>query len=246
MLRLKIKGDLNKLIEKAMYKLINDKSVMDAKQTPRILSYDNILQADSTDFDYDLMKVGFTKVRWPRYLHQYLDKEKLIDWLESLQYMSSKGDSLFRSKDMVRRKRDHKYGSCWTALSFRRNPPTLVLYSRVAEFPTRAVLELTMAHKIAEEIRKVLEINENVHFTWFISSLFLSCLHMVPYLAQRGELEEIKNRDDIVGKFIGHQLDHIAGGRVKYGPTKRMQKRLEQFKAGELKSVPIKDLSLWV
>ena len=239
--------NLNDLFNQAMDQLMNNKSTWDALQTPRILSYNNLFKAESLEFDFDLSKMGFTKVRWPRYVHQYINPLDLRVWLDGLMGISKRGENLFRSKDAVRRPRGHRHGSCWLGLSYRDTPPTLVLYSRVAEFPTRVALELTMVHKVGLEISEKLgHPLSSIRFVWFISSLFLSCLHMLPYLAHEGTLDEVCHREDAVGKFVKHQVDHIAKGNVKYGPTKRMAKRIVQFNAGETKSVPINDLSLWV
>ena len=239
-------SDLNGLFTQSMSELMNNSQHWDAQQTPRLLSYNNLLLADSLDFSFDLSHVGFTKTRWARYVHQYLDKEQLEIWLENLKYISKRGDNLFRSKDAVRRHREHAHGSCWLGLSYRNQPRTLVLYSRVAEFPTRAALELTMCHLVGNEIKKRLGNDQPIKLVWFISSLFLSCLHAIPWLEINGMLESTSRRGDAVGHFVKHQLDHMAKGNVKYGPTKRMQKRLEQFRAGVTLPVPIDKLNLWV
>ena len=242
-----LKADnLNDLFLKGMDLMMNDPHTWDAQQTPRILSYNNLMLSDSTSFDFDLSHVGFTKTRWARYCHQYLDKDQLDIWLDNLKNISKRGDNLFRSKDIVRRPREHAHGSCWLGLSYRSFPPTLVLYSRVAEFPTRAALELTLCHKVGLELTKRLGLTEPVHLVWFISSLFLSCLHALPYLARNNLLEETYNRKDQVGSFVRHQIDHINRGNVRYGPTKRMAKRLEQIRGGTVIPVPIEGLSLWI
>ena len=245
MLNLKA-SNLNDLFNQSMDWLMNNPSIWDAQQTPRLLSYNNLLFADSTSFDFDLSHTGFTKTRWSRYCHQYLDKDQLRLWLDNLKNISKRGDNLFRSKDAVRRPREHHHGSCWLGLSYRNSPPTLVLYSRVAEFPTRAALELTLVHKVAQEIISKMNPTQPVQLVWFVSSLFLSCLHMLPWLAHNNILEETYNREDAVGHFVRHQIDHINRGNVHYGPTKRMAKRLEQFREGTVKPVPIENLSLWI
>lgn len=238
--------DLNDLFDTSMSQLMNNPTTWDAQQTPRLLSFNNLLQAESTDFTFDLAHVGFTKTRWSRYCHQYLDKEHLEAWLENLKTISNRGDNLFRSKDAIRRPREHAHGSCWLGLSYRNSPSTLILYSRVAEFPTRAALELTLCHLVGLEIKKRLKLTQPVRLVWFISSLFLSCLHMLPWLAFNGILDSTYNREDPVGHFVRHQIDHINRGNVKYGPTKRMAKRLEQFRDGVTVPVPITGLNLWV
>ena len=239
--------DLNDLFGRCMESLMEPNSLaIEAAQTPRLLSYNNLLFSNSLDFQFDLSHVGFTKTRWSRYCHQYLDKDQLEIWLENLKEISKRGDNLFRSKDAVRRPREHHHGSCWLGLSFRSTPPTLVLYSRVAEFPTRAILELTLCHKVGLEIQQRLNPTQPVQLVWFISSLFLSCLHMLPWLARNNILEETYNRRDSIGAFVRHQIDHIAKGNVHYGPTKRMKKRLDQFEAGLVVPVPISNLSLWI
>lgn len=240
-------NDLNDLFDKSMDKLMNDNSTWDAQQTPRLLSYNNVLKSNSLDFDFDLSSVGFTKTRWSRYVHQYINGDQLHEWLESLRTISSLGEDLFRSKDMTRRPREHKHGSCWLGLTYRNEPATIVLYSRVAEFPTRAALELTLVNKVGQEIAiRTGKVIQDIHFTWFISSLYLSCLHMLPWLSVNGHLEEVKLRNDPVGHFVRHQTDHIAKGNVKYGPTKRMAKRLVQIENGTRIPVPIEGLSLWI
>jgi len=239
--------NLNHLFTYSLDLLMNDPMSHDAVQTPRILSYNNLLRSTSLEFDFDLSHVGFTKTRWPRYCHQYLDKEALSDWLEGLVHISKRGENLFRSKDAVRRPREHRHGSCWLGLSYRNLLPTLVLYSRVAEFPTRAALELTMVHLVGKEISKRLgHPLSSIHLVWFVSSLFLSCLHLLPLLTRNGELEEVYARKDNVGEFVRHQIDHINRGNVRYGPTKRMAKRMQQVRDGTVVPVPIKELSLWI
>jgi len=240
-------SSLNDLFNSSMRVLMEPNSpAVEAAQTPRLLSYNNILKADSLSFDFDLSHVGFTKTRWARYCHQYLDKDQLESWLEGLKYISKRGETLFRSKDAVRRPREHFHGSCWLGLSYRSQPPTLVLYSRVAEFPTRAALELTLCHKVGLELQERLKPTQPIHLVWFVSSLFLSCLHMLPWLSRNGILESTYNRQDPIGAFVRHQCDHIARGNVRYGPTKRMAKRLEQIKAGTVIPVPIEGLNLWI
>ena len=240
-------NNLNNLFDLSMSTLMEDPTSHDAVQTPRILSYNNVLRSTSLEFNFDLSHVGFTKIRWPRYCHQYLDKDSLKEWLDGLGEITRRGENLFRSKDMVRRPREHRHGSCWIALSYRDIPPTVVLYSRVAEFPTRAILELTLVHKVGVEISKRLGHKlSDIHLTWFISSTFLSCLHLLPYLERNGNLMEVYEREDSVGSFVRHQLDHINRGKVKYGPAKRMAKRILQIREGTTIPVPIKKLSLWV
>jgi len=239
--------DLNNLFDRAMDEMMNHQEHWDASQTPRLISYNNVLMSNSLEFNFDLSHTGFTKTRWSRYCHGYLDKDQLHEWLESLKLISNRGESLFRSKDMVRRARDHRYGACWIGLSYKNEPATLTLYSRVAEFPTRAALELTLVNKVGQEIATITGRGlKDIHFTWFISSLYLSCLHALPYFEINGVLEEVSKREDAVGHFVSHQLDHMAKGKVKYGPTKRMQKRLEQQRAGVRVPVPIDNLSLWI
>ena len=239
--------DLNDLFNRAMNLMFNsDEGWQDACQTPRILSYNNLLFSNSLDFQFDLSHVGFTKTRWSRYCHQYIDKDQLHIWLDNLKEISKRGDNLFRSKDTIRRPKEHHHGSCWLGLSYRSLPPTLVLYSRAAEFPTRAALELTLVHKVGLEITSRLNPKQPIQLVWFISSLFLSCLHMLPWLARNNILEETYNRRDSIGAFVRHQIDHIAKGNVHYGPTKRMKKRLDQFEAGLVVPVPISNLSLWI
>ena len=239
-------NNLNDLFTQSMDRLMNNPQHWDAQQTPRLLSYNNLLQAESTSFIFDLSHVGFTKTRWARYVHQYINKEHLEDWLEGLRYISKRGDNLFRSKDAIRRPREHAHGSCWLGLSYRNQPRTLVLYSRVAEFPTRAALELTMCHLVGEEIKKRLGNDQSIRLVWFVSSLFLSCLHMLPWLAHNNILDEVYHWESPVGHFVRHQIDHINKGNVHYGPTKRMAKRLEQFREGTVVPVPIDKLSLWI
>lgn len=239
-------ANLNELFDRSMAQLMNNRRTWDAQQTPRLLSYNNLFQANSLDFSFDLSHVGFTKTRWSRYCHQYIDKDQLHIWLDNLKYISKRGDNLFRSKDAVRRPREHHHGSCWLGLSYRSTPPTLVLYSRVAEFPTRAALELTLCYKVGLEIQQRLNPTQPVQLVWFISSLFLSCLHMLPYLSINNILEETYNREDAVGHFVRHQIDHINKGNVHYGPTKRMAKRLQQIREGTTKPVPIEKLSIWI
>ncbi|GAJ11125.1 unnamed protein product, partial [marine sediment metagenome] len=57
MLNLKC-NDLNDLFSVSMDQLMNHPYTWDAQQTPRILSYNNLLFADSTSFDFDLSHVG--------------------------------------------------------------------------------------------------------------------------------------------------------------------------------------------
>lgn len=246
MLNLNIDGNLNDLFTQAMDSLMNNPSTWDAEQTPRILSYNNLLQASSTDFSFDLSHVGFTKTRWARYVHQYIDSDRLRIWLDSLKDISKRGDDLFRSKDAIRRPREHSHGSCWLGISFRLAPPTIILYSRVAEFPTRAALELTMINLMGKEIKSSVGLTEDIHLVWFISSGFLSCLHLLPWLSRNGVLGEVYARQDSVGHFVRHQIDHINKGNVRYGPTKRMAKRLTQIKNNATIPVPIDNLSLWI
>jgi len=239
-------SDLNSLFKSSMDIMLNTSGWEDAFQTPRILSYNNLLFSESTDFTFDLSHVGFTKTRWARYVHQYIDRDQLDIWLNNLKGISKRGDNLFRSKDAIRRPREHHHGSCWLGLSYRSLPPTLVLYSRVAEFPTRVALEFTMVHKVGLELKERLNLTQPVQLVWFISSLFFSCLHALPYLAINNLLEITYSRKDSIGSFVRHQCDHIARGNVRYGPTKRMAKRLQQIQDKTVKSVPIDKLSIWI
>lgn len=234
--------------------------VVDLTKSPSIYSYNNLLMADSCDFELDLASVGLTKNRWARFLTQYIDKAELEAWLQSINdqrrgvinLLRSTGDTKMTPSLYQPDKAGHRWGACFLGVSLQLIPvPRLTLYSRTARMPTTASMELTLISLLAKEIKRRYHINKKIKFTWFCAAIHVTAYDAMPYLIYREEMQEfLKSKVPLAG-FVSRQYEkaqRLPATReaIPYGRQRRITRRVQEMEAGHfLPSCQVSKLSIW-
>lgn len=222
--------DLTALWGGVTHKLLFDPEVWDGQKPPRLLSLPNLLIAETHSLDADLATVGFTGARWTRFINRYLELERYWDWVDRARAAHGVTSLLFRTRDKIDRNRDHTGGECIVAMSYRPEPSTLTIYSRETEFPVRGLLDAALAHLSAQAIRG----GGPVAVHWLIGGIQVSLLHIIPYLATLGMLDEVMALDSKSGRYLRYMTEHLTknNANLRYGPAKRMLKRWTNIASG--------------
>jgi len=234
--------------------------VVDFVKSPSLYSYDNLIHASSCEFEWDLQQVGLTHSRWVRFLTQYIRNDELRTWLDSITEQRRGVVNLLRSTGHTEVVPDHhhpelkghRWGACFLGVSFRYTPqPNLTLYSRTARVPTTAVMELSLISHLGREIRKLYNIKKEISFTWFCSVIHVTTFDILPYLAIRGEVEELIETKYDLGRFVSRSYREIltkelTREQIPYGRQRRIHRRVREALVGQLlPSCPVSSLSVW-
>jgi len=240
--------------------LWDPKAAVDLTKSPSIYSYNNLLMADSCEFELNLASVGFTKNRWARFLTQYIDKEELETWLQSINnqrrgvinLLRSTGDTKITPSLFHPDKMGHRWGVCFLGTSFQITPePRLTLYSRTARIPTTASMELTLISLLAKEIKKRYHINKHIRFTWFCAGIHVTAYDAMPYLIYRKQMQQFLRSELPLARFVNRQYEKAqrlpaTPEAIPYGRQRRIIRRVQEMEAGEfLPECQVSKLSLW-
>ncbi len=230
--------------------MYEEDGVLDKAWQPRCFSFNNFLRAKSAEFPFDLSDVGLTKARWARLLNAYLDAKDLMVFFEKLRVLRRGAEigmhSSRKSHD------DHDWGSCLQGISFMRDPdPHLTIFSRVTSFAQTGTIDLALAHVLGRYLCQVTGMNiKDLSVNWYVSNLFVSVLHIVPYITAMGRHDEVMSLNTNFAKYYKalyskYFHDDVENRQMsKYGPVKRMILRHDQIQNDELKPVPIESLDL--
>lgn len=225
----------------------NEPGIIDKAWSPRLFSFNNLLRAKSADFDFDFSWVGLTRPRWARFLHGYVDREDLVEFLDKVRVLRRGAEvGLYTRRDT-----DHAWGSCLMGVTFMGAPnPHVSMFSRTSSLAQTGVVDLAFAHVIAREAGRISGLRpDQISVNWYVSSLFVSALHIIPYLTYAERITEIMENHEpgnqfciytqkLFTKYFDKRLE------TKYGPTNRMIARHDSINAGTLASVPIESLDL--
>ena len=234
---------------------------LDCVRPPSVISYGNLLTADSCEFDVDLRSIGLTKIRWSRFLGQYVSRTKLKKWFELVPHQrlgivnlyQTDGATGVRPDHYRQEEEGHRWGTCFLGFSLIRLPkPTLTLYSRTARLPTTATMELGLISHVARELSEKYSVPQPIRFVWYATSLHVTAHDLMMHLHYRGELEKMCGQDTVLGKCVRRTLTKIDATpvvnkeTVKYGRLRRTTTRVKDMQVGHL--LPecwVSKLSMW-
>lgn len=235
------------------------------------IAYDNLLAAESMEFDLDLGRdLWLNRQRWTRLVRQYLDPSETRRFLDRAADIGlgegKRGvvTNMFCA-NVTREAKKHRWGNCMMAFVYRglRNGkfderPTLAMHSRVSYIAYIGGLDLGLAHVLAREIGKRIEVPvEEFRFRWHVDALQFHGFKSLPLLYRREYVRDLENPELRTGyptiKLVGRWWDqvvrdHEAGIPLeaqKYGPLRRIRRRYGEYVNEEfLPRVPVSSLDL--
>lgn len=235
------------------------------------IAYDNVLAAESMAFDLDLGRdLWLNKSRWTRLVRQYLDvseTQRFLDRSADIGLGEGKRGVVTQMPcaSVRREAKKHRWGNCMLGFTYRgvRNgkfdqKPTISMHSRVSYIAYIGGLDLGLAHVLAREIGRRIEVPpEEFRFRWYIDALQFHGFKSLPLLYRREyieDLEKAKMREKyptikLVGKWWDKVVNDTENGKPldeeKYGPLRRVKRRyIEYLNEDFLPNVPISSLNL--
>ena len=190
------------------------------------------------EFDYDLRMIGFTALRWTRFLRDYTDV-RLHAFLEQAERMD-RGKSLVYSLPDYRR---HTHGPCFCAVTVNRvKAPYLTCYSRTTNWGRTAVVDLAFIYALSKELTKrIPELRRSKLFRWLVDVVQIRTIDALLGLYQSGLLDEVlRGKSKFCRAFKAYHDKYISGSRtIKFASARRVIQRFERIKSGELKGKPL-------
>src|SRR5215471_4688957 len=236
------------------------------------IAYDNLLSCDSMAYDLDLGRdLWLNRQRWTRLVRQYLDVSQTSGFIQRAAEIGlvegKRGVVTVMPCAPVRREvKKHRWGNCMVGFTYRglrnggRNGegPTIAMHSRVSYIAYIGGLDLGLAHVLAREIGKRIEVPpEEFAFRWHVDALQFHGFKSLPLLYRRRYVRDLEDSDlrlryptiKLVGRWWDQVVrDHEAGVPLeeqKYGPLRRIRRRYEEYVNDEfLPSVPLDSLTL--
>src|SRR6266516_722279 len=237
------------------------------------IAYDNLLLADSMAYDLDLGRdLWLNRQRWTRLVRQYLDLGQTTGFLQRAAEIGlGEGKrgvvTTMPCATVTPGAKKHRWGNCMVGFTYRglrnggrdgENGPTVTLHSRVSYIAYIGGLDLGLAHVLAREIGRRIEVPvEEFSFRWHVDALQFHGFKSLPLLYQRRyvhDLEEPKLRQqyptiNLVGRWWDKIVADTESGKSltaeKYGPLRRVRRRYgEYINEDFLPSVPLDSLNL--
>jgi hypothetical protein len=235
------------------------------------ISYDNLLAAESMALDLDLGRdLWLNRSRWTRLVRQYLDPSATAMFLDRAADIGlgegKRGVVTQMPCASVRREaKKHRWGNCMLGFTYRgvRNGkfdqrPTLAMHSRVSYIAYIGGLDLGLAHVLAREISRRIEVPvEEFRFRWYIDALQFHGFKSLPLLYRREYIEDLERSAlrkkyptiKLVGKWWDKVVQDTESGKPlteeKYGPLRRVKRRyMEYVEEDYLPRVPVDSLTL--
>jgi len=235
------------------------------------IAYDNLLMCDSMAYDLDLGRdLWLNRQRWTRLVRQYLDLGSTAEFLKrSAEIGLGEGKrgvvTSMPCRKVANEAKKHRWGNCMLGFTYRglRNgegdsAPTLALHSRVSYVAYIGGLDLGLAHVLAREIGKRIEVPvQEFRFRWHVDALQFHGFKSLPLLYRREyirDLEEPALRQQYPTiRLVGRWWDQIVADAEselpldaqKYGPLRRVRRRYQEYVNEDfLPSVPLDSLTL--
>lgn len=220
------------------------------------ISYNNLLAANSMDFDIDLGRdLWLNRQRWTRLVRQYLDlsdTRTFIDRSADIGLGEGKRGVVTQMPcaSVRREAKKHRWGNCMLGFTYRGlrkwagEPPgpTISMHSRVSYIAYIGGLDLALAHVLAREIGQRIEVDPaDFRFVWYIDALQFHGFKSLPFLYKEDyikDLEKPKLRAEyptikLVGRWWDQVVrDHESGvplDHQKYGPLRRIRRRYQEY-----------------
>lgn len=257
---------------KRMWRGTLDNGGIDFVASIDTIAYDNLLAAESMAFDLDLGRdLWLNRSRWTRLVRQYLDPSETARFLDrSADIGLGEGKrgvvTQMPCLSVTREAKKHRWGNCMLGFTYRGvryngkfdERPTLVMHSRVSYIAYIGGLDLGLAHVLAREIGRRIEVPvEDFRFRWHVDALQFHGFKSLPLLYRQeyiADLEKVSLRSEyptikIVGRWWDQVVrEHEAGVPLeeqKYGPLRRIRRRYQEYCAEQfLPRVPVSSLDL--
>lgn len=236
------------------------------------IAYDNLLVADSMDFDIDLGRdLWLNRQRWTRLVRQYLDLSDTEAFLErAVDIARGEGArgvvTQMPCAAVTREAKKHRWGNCMLGFTYRghrRNAgkptgPTISMHSRVSYVAYIGGLDLALACVLAREIGEEIGIDyREFGFRWHIDSLQFHGFKSLPFLYKNEYVHDLEvpalrkkyPTIALVGKWFDKIVNDTNEGKPlteeKYGPLRRVRRRYTEYIAEDfLPTVTLDDLTL--
>lgn len=236
------------------------------------IAYDNLLVADSMDFDIDLGRdLWLNRQRWTRLVRQYLDLSDTRAFIDRSSDIGlgegAKGVvTQMPCASVTREAKKHRWGNCMLGFTYRGNRryagepggPTISMHSRVSYIAYIGGLDLALATVLAREIGKRIEVpHEQFQFRWYIDSLQFHGFKSLPFLYKEEFIHDLERPQlrakyptmNLVGKWWDRIVEAEETGKSleaeKYGPLRRVRRRYREYCAEDfLPSVTLDQLTL--
>ena len=198
---------------------------------------DQVLKADSCDFDWDLSTLSLSENTWHKFLIRYFpDPSRIHGWLKQAESQAESIDSVLSVQTDGR----HHWGPCLLGISYRRKPdPRLTLFSRATYLPKPGIYELILVHKLSEALKT------SPRFTWMVSSLWWEPLGIMLYLSLTNprllECALLQEHPNSLVRYIQRDLKALRENRCRY---KHRLKTLNEIQRGKQESLWVKDLKI--
>jgi hypothetical protein len=236
------------------------------------ISYDNLLLADSMDFDIDLGRdLWLNRQRWTRLVRQYLDLSDTRAFIDRAADIAvgegAKGVvTQMPCAAVTREAKKHRWGNCMLGFTYRGNRryagetggPTISMHSRVSYVAYIGGLDLALASVLAREIGERVDVPlDAFQFRWYIDSLQFHGFKSLPFLYKQEFIHDLENERlrlkyptmKLVGKWWDKIVTDTENGKPlieeKYGPLRRVRRRyIEYINEDYLPSVTLDQLTL--
>jgi len=236
------------------------------------VSYDNVLSADSMEFDIDLGRdLWLNRQRWTRLVRQYLDlsdTRSFIDRAADIGLGEGKRGVVTQMPcaSVRREQKKHRWGNCMLGFTYRglrkwageTAGPTIGLHSRVSYIAYIGGLDLALACVLAREIGERIEVPyDEFAFRWHVDSLQFHGFKSLPFLYKENYIKDLERprlrAEYPTIKLVGRWWDQIVRDHEnevplleqKYGPLRRVRRRYQEFVDEDfLPTVVLDDLDL--
>lgn len=180
--------------------------------------------ADTANFSLDIGRdLWVTPSRWNTLIRQYVDAEKLFNWLEGIKDIATynRGINALDMQPVQRtvvasnaRANRRKWGGCMRMLTYRAFPkPTVTLFSRTSYFGYIGGLDMLCAHKLCALACDMLTADgltlDEIQFRWVLDTAQVHGFKSMAYMFASGQdaFMRVPEKKWPKGKmFRGHKI----------------------------------------
>jgi len=172
------------------------KEKLDIVSTVDVQMHNILGMADSMEWDFDLKDLWLTKSRWSMLVRQYIDPDRLMEWLTksaTLIGREGRGVATMRTNEVKPRggkatghsnKESRRWGSCMLSISYKAMPRRqITLHSRTSYMGYLSALDLTVAWMCGVYLAKMMGVPINtISFCWFNEAMQYHNFKSLAYL----------------------------------------------------------------
>lgn len=208
-------------------------------------------RADSMAYEFDLgRELWLTKSRFTSLKRDYIEPTRLDYLRKQVEELPDRRVATAQMMCRIKGERSHgdnwisyKWGNCVFAFAFRTEPePEFSMFSRTTLITRMGGMDLALAYHVAKEIAEVRDEDvEDYKFAWYVSTLYHSSLHAMPYFYAHGHhlnMYDWDPQDYPVMKAMHRQLEYNdrldkEERVIKHGTRERLRKQRRKFQADE-------------